>query len=439
MNEIIPYLLDEGTKTGFSAVEAFGENISKLEYECFPGESPALHSLEIHRITSRAFRETGDPVSFSLSNPDAVSIKSAFLETYNTNMPGQKQNFREHLPAGVQKTSPAIFDESVEQVDVHAFNEFIDRINEIVIANPFRDLKLRRIFLSKILKKVYIANSNGLDARYMKTQFTLSVDAILKDNRIVVKENRIFFNRLEPYKIISRAFNLLNSLTEETISSSSRRSKNLPLIFSPEASVFILKEFSHYFKINADKEMMDIQYPSVLNIVDNTFMDEEPGSVPFDDEGVQSGEKFLIRKGIFSQVVTDISNAFQAGIKSTGNGFRTERSAFPNVRFSNLYIKPTVLPLRHLMTDAGDGILVLLLRLKQVDKEGYLFSAYGYRFRGDSMMEPVHFYFRTTFRSYFLKMSKISKEIKFFYSTYNIGSPYILVEAKRKTDTIFEV
>ena len=93
------------------------------------------------------------------------------------------------------------------------------------------------------------------------------------------------------------------------------------------------------------------------------------------------------------------------------------------------------------MSDAGEGILVSLLKLKYVDKKGPLFSAYGYRFKNDELLEPVHFYFNTTFQSYFLKILKISREIKFFYSAFNIGSPYILTEARRQRDSlkIFEV
>jgi len=83
--------------------------------------------------------------------------------------------------------------------------------------------------------------------------------------------------------------------------------------------------------------------------------------------------------------------------------------------------------------------VVSLVKLKSVDQQGYLFSAYGYRFKDHHMMEPVHFYFRTTFRSYFLNVLKVSSEIKYFHSAYTIGSPYLLVEAAGKPDNIFEI
>ena len=184
---------------------------------------------------------------------------------------------------------------------------------------------------------------------------------------------------------------------------------------------------------------MSIHYPSILNVIDNPTLEGQVGSVPFDDEGVQSEEKYLLRKGSFTTVISDICTAFRHHTTSTGNGFRSERSLFPASGFSNLYIKPTVLPLRNLMSDAGQGVLVSLLKLKSVEKDGSLFSAYGYRFNGGDLQEPVHFYLKTSIRSYFLKILKVSKEIKFFYSSANIGSPYILLEARRKSDQLFEI
>ncbi|HLP44929.1 MAG TPA: metallopeptidase TldD-related protein, partial [Candidatus Kapabacteria bacterium] len=178
-------------------------------------------------------------------------------------------------------------------------------------------------------------------------------------------------------------------------------------------------------------------FPSILNIIDDPLLDGKACSVPFDDEGTQTGEKYLVRKGTFHRFISDIQTAFKYGKRSSGNGFRNDRSLFPAVRFSNLYIKPTVLSLKNLMGDAGKGVLVSLLKLKSVDKEGYIFSAYGYKFTGSNLLEPVHFYFSTTFLNYFLHILKVSKEMKFFYSAYNVGSPYILLEAKQKSpDTL---
>lgn len=429
MIETIQSIIEQGKKIGFSTIEAFGEKVEKEEYENIIDYKIQNHTVTTNRVITRAFWEVGDPVGFSLSTPGLDEIKRSFSTIYSINLAAQTKNYSHLLPSGLEQVNTRIYDETIETIDERRFDEFIDQINEMLISPSFKDLELKKIHFSKVLKKVYIANTNNLNTKYIKSYFNLLLSVGLGDNLVDISDSSTFFNQIEPLKLVSRACNLLNSLMGRGISNGQ---KNSYLVLSPEASAFILKEFSHYFKVKADKKFMDIAFPSILNIIDDPLIDGKAGSVPFDDEGTRSREKYLIRKGIFSRVITNIESAFQGGTRSTGNGFRSERSMFPFVRFSNLYIKPTVLPLKNLMDDAGKGILISLLKLKHIDKEEYLFSAYGYRFLGNNLLDPVHFYFRTTFLSYFLNILKVSKDIKFFNSACNVGSPYILLEAKHK-------
>lgn len=427
-------ILEEGTRTGFAAVEAFGEKVEIEAYEYFTDQKTQRHTASTQRVTARAFWDVGDPVGFSLSRPGPDEIKKMFSAVYSINLPARTKNYSHMLPSAVGRVDVNIYDETIERehLDTRRIDELTDQVNEILISPTFKDLELKKIHFSKALKKVYIANTNNLSAKYIKTYFNLWLSVGLGDNLIDIRDSSTFARDIEPYKLVSRAYNLLHSLTETPLEPGRR---DMYLVLSPEASAFILREFSDYFKAKVDRKFLDIPFPSILNVVDDPLLDGRVGSVPFDDEGTQSSETHFIRKGTFSEVITDIQSAFRegAGTPSTGNGFRSERSLFPSARFSNLCIKPTVLSLKNLMDAAGEGILVSLLKLKYTDKEGYVFSAYGYKFSGNNLLEPVHFYFRTTFLSYFLNILKVSKEVKFFSSAYNIGSPYIMLEAKRKS------
>ena len=437
--EATEHLLKEGTDSGFSSVESFVEKTTRQEYECYPDEEAVIHDADSHRAVVRAFWDTGDPVGFSLSNPDFHSIKTAFSQVYAPHLPDRKENYRQQLPSKVKKMNLAIYDGAFDELDIGDLDQVVEQIIQHAGNPSFRGLKMNKVRLTRELRRIYIGNTNGLYAKYRKTLFHLQLSLGLGENRIEVNQSRIFFRHLDPQRLISRGMNLLNSLTEKPLETPS--GNDMYLILAPEASAFILKEFSSYFKIKSDRLMMNIKYPALLNIVDDPFLDSHAGSAPFDDEGVQvkPGEKFLVRKGDFSSVVSNLASAFQNNSTSTGNGYRNHRTAFPTVRFSNLYIKPTVLPLKNLRSNAGKGVVVSLVKLKHIDNRGYLFSAYGYRFENHDMKEPVHFHFRTSFRSYFLNMLKISKEIKFFHSAFTIGSPYILVKAHPTSDNLLEV
>jgi len=424
--------LSEGIKSGFSTVEVYKEKIEKQEFENFIDYN-ATHAIQIDRLIVRAFWDQGDPVGFCLYNPDLKSIKQAYLDIYSTGLPDRKENYAGHLPQSAEKVKINLFDDSIHSVAGPAFKELLENINEIMISFP--DLHLNKIHLAKLLKKVYIANSYDLDIKYKKTIFHLALSFNLKGSRIEISDQRVFYNDLEPSEMVSQAFFLLNSLSEPSNFIHQEKS----IILSPEASVFILREFSKNLKLDNGQSYKNLNFPAVLNIVDNPILDKQPGSIPFDDEGVQSGEKFLIQKGSFQQCISDIQTAFHYKTESTGNGFREKNNIFPVIRFSNLFIKPSVWSLKNLRNDVGKGLLVVLLKLKYRDNNDYYFSAYGYRFNRMDILEPVHFFFKTSFKSYFLNILKVSKEIKFFHSTYNIGSPYLLLEAKRTSANNFEV
>jgi len=429
---MIEAILNEGKKTGFSSIEVFREKIEKKEYEKFVDYS-AQHSVKTDFITVRAFWEYGDPVGFSLSSSDGFSIKSAFHNLYSINVSPRRKNFARFLPSTVDKVNINIFDNSIEFMNNQGFEELAEKINELPVLFP--GLSLKRIYFAQALKKVYLANTNQLNAKYKKTNFRLVLNVALKNNIIEVNENTVFLQNINPFRMITRSFNLLNSLTDNT-----KLDKKIGyLVLSPEVATFILKEFSDLFKLVNFKGIKKVHFSPALSIIDDLFLDEQSGSAPFDDEGTQMGEKRIIEKGIFSQSISDISMAFQHNTTSSGNGFRSEKVVFPMVRFSNLYIKPSVLPLKNLLADAGKGILVSLVKLKNSEKDKVVFSAYGYAFENGEIKEPVHFYFKTSFLSFFLHLLKVSREIKFFHSNFNVGSPYILVETKHKADNLFEI
>jgi len=430
---MIETILKAGEEAGFSAIEVFRENIEKHEFTNLMDQGAAEHIVTTDRVSVRAFWETGDPAGFHLSRPDLKSIKTAFANIYAVNLPEKKKNYSHLLPSSAKKVKIDIFDNAIHSGDREFFADLSDRINESVV--QFSGLGIRGIHFSKILKKVYLGNSHGLNIKYRKTVFNLDLGFSLGDNLVDISESKIFLDQIDPFKIVSRAFNLLNSVTDNNTPCK----ENTFFILAPEASAFILREFSGYLRIDGEKKKIDFSFPAILNIVDDPLLDKQVGSVPFDDEGVQGEERYLVRKGNIVNTISNIQAAFENKTMSSGNGFRNDKSIFPVVRFSNLYIKPTVLPLNNLMMAAQRGILISLLKLKSIDKDKHVFSAYGYRFENNELREPVHFYFKTSFLAYFLNIMKVSKELRFFHSAYNTGSPYILLEASYKSPNLFEI
>lgn len=429
---MIRSIVKEGEKNGFTTIDVFQEKIHKEEFEYFTDYN-AQHTSRADTISVRAFWDQGDPVGFIVSSPDHRTIQEGFKNIYNSGVPGQKENIRNLLPSSVKTIPVSICDPAIAAIRLETFEDLIDRIKEAMITFP--GLRLKKAHLSKSMKKIYLGNSHLLNVKYKKTIFHLQLSIDLNGTQIDISDHRIFFSQIDPTRMISRAHNLLNSITSRK--KKPRRFQYLML--SPEASTIILNEFSAYLKGHRQMPKDKLQFPSILSIVDNPMMDGETGSTPFDDEGIQSDEKYLINKGNYIQPVTDIQAAFDQGSSSTGNGYRNSHSPYPRPRFSNMTIKPSVLSLKNLMRDAGKGVLATLIRLKYIENNWYYFSAYGYTFSDEGLLDPVHFYFRTSFLSYFSKILKVSKEPRFFYNQSNIGSPYVLCEISSHQPDIVHV
>lgn len=429
---MIRTVVTEGLKAGFSAVDVFEEKVNQQEFENFV-DYTATHCLKINRIKVRSFWDTGDPMGFSLCNPDSARIKSAFSDVYNSGLPQEKNNFRHLLPRSAQKIKINIFDDKADGIGQDEFTDLVDRIYEMVVSFP--GLSVRKVRLVKTLKKIYLANTYDLNIKYKKTSFVLLVNLAFRDSWLETSDQRVFFDHLDPVKLISRASNLLHALTDNEPSTKDAKQ----IILSPEAAAVVLREFSRSFKLGVGKRLSEVAFPSVINLVDDPLLDGQVGSAPFDDEGVQSGEKFILKKGNWVGLISDLNTSFHHNLTSTGNGFRNDRSVFPTVRFSNLYIKPSVLSLSNLMREADNGWIVALIKLKYTENGICYFSAYGYRFGGGQILEPIHFYFKTTFKSFFMNILRVSKEVRFFPGTFTIGSPYLLLNMVKNRSGEFEV
>jgi predicted Zn-dependent protease len=427
---VLEAVLKTGREAGFSTVEAFGEKIWRWESDgCGPPLSS--HEVQSNRLLARAFRESGDPLGFSLSNPDARSIKQCFSGLASASGPDHKRSFAHLLPRAHEKIKLDIYDQGIEDWNEAQVGDLLGKARESLVTFP--GLKLKKFHFARILKKVYLANSLGFMAKYKKTHFQVLAAFMFRDHVLELSESHIHFSYFNPERLVARAANLLGALTAEAAPDPAREF----FVLSPEASVQMLKEFSPGLKLDRlGGRSRVIGASAKVSILDNPALGGQTGSVPFDDEGTSAQERYLVNKGEFVMAVSDIRTAFARQKRSSGNGFRDERGIFPQVQFSNLYVKPSVSSLADLLHAAGKGVLVYLVKLKGFGDSAneFVFSAYGYLFENEEIAGPVHFNFRTTMRSYFLRIMDVSKELRFFHHRANIGSPYLLLQGRRDSE-----
>jgi PmbA protein len=433
---VLETILKNGREAGFTTIEAFVEKVRRQECEG-TGQTLSLHEVESHRALVRVFRDTGDPLGLSLSAPDARQVKIGLAELASGPVHDRRKNFAAQLPQSVQKVKLSIYDPGIELWDEAQAADLREKLRECLVTFP--GLKLKKFQFSRALKKVYLANTLGFFAKYKKTLFQVQASFLHLEHELELNESRTFFQDFDPQRLVARGANLLGALAADPAAAAVSGEF---IVMSPEASAQVLKEFSPGLKLeHGGARGRGTAASARVSIIDHGAMDGQPGSAPFDDEGTATGEKYLVNKGVALAAIADISAAFAAGGRSTGNGFRDERGVFPQVQFSNLYIRPSNDSLAQLLQQARQGVLVYLVRPRGQGRQPgeFLFSAYGYFFAGSDISRPVHFHFTTTMRSYLLHVLAVSRELRFFHSRANIGSPYLLLQGRPGPGKIFNI
>ncbi len=425
-------LLEMGLNAGFSVVEVFRESGERLSWQ----EGSAgiqKHGSQFDRIAVRCFWEQGDPVHFALGKPDWKSAANAFNRIRSAVMPRRGRNYGSLLPDRLVAEPLRVFDGAVNADERDQLSAVREAVSEALVSFP--GLKMLNLSFHRQLRKIHLLNSRGFSGKYKKSLFSLRLFFSSRDRVIEIAEDTVFFNQINPFNLVARAQNLLNSITDQAPPNNSGGN----LILAPEAAAVLVADCADLFSLTETAGKKPGAAAPVLTLADHPRLEARPGSVPFDDEGVTAREKVLLNKGVFSATISDLESAFAGGKQGGGNGFRDPRTLVPRTLFSNLVVKPSAYPLDRLISESGRGILVTRAgrRTDSGFGTGDVYSLYGYLFQGGDFSEAVHFQLQASPASFLNSVQMVSKEIKFFKSNFVVGAPYLLCSARRRRDGMF--
>lgn len=78
----------------------------------------------------------------------------------------------------------------------------------------------------------------------------------------------------------------------------------------------------------------------IVTIIDNPFYKDAPLNCSFDDEGVATYEKHIVKTGILKTLLYNIKTGKKEGVPSTGNGFKPSYKSPVGISPTNFYIVP---------------------------------------------------------------------------------------------------
>ena len=214
--------------------------------------------------------------------------------------------------------------------------------------------------------KYGIINSKGLNLSNKSNLLTAYVVPIVKDldkmydgcGYVVAKS----LNDVKPDK--SAKMGVDEALSK--IGGTSIASGNYKVIINNEAMVSLLSTFAGIFSGDAvqkglsllkDKEG-EIIAADIVNLVDDPHLEDGLASVSFDDEGVATLKTYLIKNGKLNSLLHNLKTANKAGVKSTGNGFKSSYASPISVSPTNFYIEPGINSLEEMTKKINKGLII---------------------------------------------------------------------------------
>ncbi len=211
-----------------------------------------------------------------------------------------------------------------------------------------------------------IINSKGLDLKNKRNHLTAYVVPIIEDNNekydgmgYVIAEK---IEDVNPEKIANDGVKeALSRVGGKSISSGKYK-----IIINNEAMVSLLGIFDPIFdseqaqkglSLLKDKEGKMVA-SDVVTLVDDPHLKDGLGTTAFDDEGVATYKKEIISNGKLNTLLYNLKTANKAGVKSTGNGFKSSYASIVGISATNFYIKPGEKSFEELCENIKDGVII---------------------------------------------------------------------------------
>lgn len=271
-----------------------------------------------------------------------------------------------------------IYEGDKEYVEVNTYHKQLENINP----NKLIDLALAMEREAKKLDdrvinfqgcgigysnaKYGIVNSKGLNLENKSNLLSAYVVPIIKagENMFDGMGYKVAksIDEINPKKIAEDGVKeAVSKIDAKTIASGKYK-----IVINNEAMVSLLATFCGVFSGDAaqkglsllkDKEG-EIIASEKVTIIDDPHLEDGLASVPFDDEGVATRKKDIIKEGKLVTLLHNLKTAHKGNTKTTGNGFKASYSSSVGVSPTNFYLKPGNKDFKELLKDVGEGVII---------------------------------------------------------------------------------
>ncbi len=269
------------------------------------------------------------------------------------------------LPSLQSYPNVEVYDDNVNQVSIE---QMVDLGNTMIAA--VRDHNAEVICEAGVTKNaisVTLLNSNGGEASYNKTSFSLGVEGLLTrgTDMLFVGEHE---SSCRPLSDVSKITNTTIEQLERAKETASPIQGQLPVVFTPRGVAIAL--ISPLVIAYNGKNIVQGSSPLVgklgksmyteeLSIYDDATINYRPGCRICDDEGIPSRRTPLIEHGNVANFLYDLQTAGMAKAQSTGSANRG--GGLPSPSPSTLVVAEGTTSIEDVIADMKQGLVIEIL------------------------------------------------------------------------------
>ncbi len=335
------------------------------------------------------------------------------------------------------KNSIELFDkEGLSKAKEEKIKKLIDMEDKIKAYDPRISL-VRDLSYTESIYSYVMENSYGVKVEETLSGFFVMGCAIAKDSQDTSSGCSYMASRfLEDinFDLISKdiAINTISLLNPKSF-----ETRSLPVVFSPDSMVSLLRAFSSIFlgdSLIKNKTMLKDKLQEQIASEDITIIDDGTinraiGSSCFDADGNPTQKNVVVENGIFKTFLHNIYTAKKSNQEPTSNSVRAGYKSIPQTGVHNFYLAPKEHSLDTLLGAYEECVYITeLMGLHMADPISGNFSlgASGIFYKNAKPMYPIR---AVTVASNFLELLKkvklVGNDFRFFG---HVGSPSVLVE-----------
>lgn len=224
-------------------------------------------------------------------------------------------------------------------------------------------VKMVQTFYSQSRQKVIIKNSKGLNLEKESNNGLFGVYVIASDG----KDQRTAIEYIQSNEYADFDFDLIAKLGAEKatalLGALPCESGEYEILLKNDASSSLLGPHLSMFSAEAVQKDVSLLKGKVgeqigselITIVDDPFMLKSTRSGSFDDEGVATKYKEIVKDGKLTGFLHNLKTAKKANTTSTGNGFG-------RIAPTNFYVKPGALPFDDAVKSMKKGLVITSLQ-----------------------------------------------------------------------------